>query len=71
MKVKILGKVIGTASGWDQVTDDGVQFYDYKGSIKELDGCDNFYFDWVTGKVELYDDEGEVLATYDYKIFEQ
>lgn len=68
MEVKILGKVIGTASGWDEGGDSYLMVYDYSGSISELEETSCFSFDWISGEFELYDEDGEVVAKYGYGI---
>ena len=58
MEVTVVGINIGTASGWDQVTDNGIQFYDFiPNSIFGLLNAD-IYIDTETGVWEQYNEEG-------------
>lgn len=67
MKVEVLGKNLGQASGWDQVDEWVIHFYDFipnefgkkflniEGTSKKVGLC--IYF--IQGIIELYDDTGE------------
>lgn len=46
MEMQVLGKIMGTASGWDQVTDWGIHFYDAQ--LNDLGK--KFVPDWPAGK---------------------
>lgn len=59
MEVKILGRVIGIASGWDQADTHAVQFYDFEpapGVALVSSTCQ--IVDFESGSVYSVDDEG-------------
>lgn len=60
MEVKILGRVLGTASGWDGDLGENVWFYDFKPN----EGIDlpagDLLFDETNGMIGLTTDEGEI-----------
>lgn len=57
MEVKILGKDIGVARGWDQTGDTEIFFYscDTHGIYPDLEG--DFVFDYMEGVFRKYDDD--------------
>ena len=61
MEVRILGIIIGTASGWDQVGDFAVCFYDFKPSHILVPSDECLSVDLDSGDFQITNDEGEVL----------
>lgn len=68
IEVKILGKVIGVATGWDESGDTSIQYYDYVGYVSELMETSCFSFNWGSGEFELHDDDGNVTSKHGYEI---
>jgi hypothetical protein len=64
MPLIIMGRVIGTASGWDQVGDTMLYFYDVdtKGDLGFPAPFD-MAFDYLTGAIELYGNVGQTVLT--------
>jgi len=60
MEVIALGIKLGTASGWDQVTDWGLTFYDYKSNLTGIPEGD-LYIDFETGSLQITDESNTVL----------
>lgn len=61
----LLGRVIGTTTGWDQVADLEITLYDFEPE-KGIDlpsGLVSFNFE--EGLAKVYSDDGEVLQSYD------
>jgi hypothetical protein len=54
MEVKILGIVVGTATGWDEVTDWGLTFYDFKPVLNGIPEGDLFV-DFQSGDLQITD----------------
>lgn len=69
IEVKILGRVLGTASGWDGDPGEVIWFYDFepKEGINLQKGELQFNFD--TGNFGLPDEEGELIAPLDMVSF--
>lgn len=66
MLVRVMGRALGTASGWDRIDDDILFFYDFKPSIdalKPLGG--GFAVDLERGLFIRYDDDGAEAAVLD------
>lgn len=66
MNVRVLGKDIGTAEGWDQMDTNVFMFYDFKASeefnkIPNGDAC----FDFLEGTIQYHDDKGNVVNSHD------
>ena len=60
IKVTILGRVIGTASGWDEVGDQCLSFYDFAPAKNvDLQKCSSISVSFDSGVIEGYDDKGE------------
>lgn len=58
MEVKVLGKVIGTASGWDPVEECHVQFYSFHGAKtlpREMHFVECLAIDFTSGIYRCYD----------------
>lgn len=53
MEVKFLGKTFGTGSGWDQVDDSIIYFYEVKSEDERFNGFD-LAFDYMKGIIEIY-----------------
>lgn len=65
MEVKFCGIILGSASGWDQIADQIIHFYDFVSSIAVLpDAVGGISIDYLNGLVEFYDDAGSVDWTY-------
>jgi hypothetical protein len=67
MVIRVMGVKLGTASGWDQVTDWGVNFYDaefneFGKSIFEVDATSGVYIDFDTGEWQVNDDIGNPVS---------
>lgn len=60
--VKVLGVVIGTASGWEDFGNEAIGFYNF--TFKEGDAPHFCTINWTEGTLELTDDEGNVLFTF-------
>lgn len=56
--VTILGKFVGTATGWDQVDDLAIVLYEFEPYEGFEVPTDNLTVDFVAGTVKNYDDEG-------------
>lgn len=57
IEVKILGAVLGTASGWDQYGDNGLQFQDFIPNVdfqSMIEICHVFCIDFESGEIEGY-----------------
>lgn len=61
MKMKLLGKIIGTADGWDEYSDNGIMFgnpvfnEDGRKFIRNLvRAADSISIDFETGEVSVY-----------------
>jgi len=68
MNVTIMGRLVGTATGWDQSGDTSMQFYDFEPAIGVSVPMDTnlITWDYLTGTVEFYNHDGTVvLATKD------
>ena len=66
MDVVVLGRYLGTASGWDQMTDWIVGFYDFEpGTGVDLPSGFMQIDLENTGNIEFVDDEGNVTQTFD------
>ena len=65
MEVVVLGRHIGTASGWDEVGDQMVCFYTFipTNGVQLLEGTLTVCFE--TGQAETSADDGVVLSTVD------
>lgn len=65
MPVKFCGIVLGTASGWDQVADEVLHFYDFTSSRSDLpNAVGGISIDYLNGRIEFYDDAGNVDWTF-------
>ena len=68
--VTVLGTVIGTASGWDEIESDCLAFYDFRGNIDFgnaiLDPFKEVYesisLNFTTGEIEAYEGDQVVLS---------
>lgn len=64
----ILGRMIGTHTGWDHVDTASFIFYDFE-PVSEFNGSliaqGSIYVDYDLGKIEAYDDDGKVTYTID------
>lgn len=73
MKVIFCGRLFGTASGWDQVADQTLFFYDFKWAEKAFPAdkayqfeCDGLEIDYERGVVTCYAADGlTVLFVHD------
>ncbi len=61
----VLGRAIGTASGWDQTTEQGIVLYDFQPAKGIPLEAGDLSFDSETGMFERYDDAGEVVWSQD------
>lgn len=62
----ILGRKIGTATGWDQADTLIMQVYDFEPSEGvDLPTSDCIMFDFEHGTAETYDDAGNTLVSKD------
>lgn len=58
LEYTILGRLVGTASGWDQFSDWGMSLYDFDPVPGvAIPSCSSLYFDSETGLMEAYDDD--------------
>jgi hypothetical protein len=65
MEMRILGRTIGTATGWDQSTDWGVCFYgpqfnDIGKHVFGIESAESVYIDFETGIWQTYNHFGSV-----------
>lgn len=66
MEAKILGRVIGTADGWDQVDDQAICLYDFQPNSATTLPNGTLTFDSVTGDLRVESPEdGEPLFVGD------
>ena len=61
--VTILGKTIGTASGWDEFSDFCLGFYDFKSSADHIPDADCLAVDLNTGVLSIENDGSVVEKT--------
>ena len=59
--LKLVGITIGTHDGWDQSGDTSFTFYNFKSSIVNLEDADYLDFNWETGVLKSYDDNGNII----------
>lgn len=59
MDVKVLGRTIGTASGWDQVDDEILFFYDFVPNAKVMLPSGDLQWDYLNGIIEVIRDVEE------------
>ena len=62
---KILGRTIGTASGWDQSDTFVMMLYDFKPSAGIDLPSGTLCINFESGIAETYDDEGQTLIARD------
>ena len=71
--VVILGRMIGTATGWDQSDDFSMIFYDFEPKDDvEIPTASSINIDFVSGKVEAYHETGvkdEKLGYEELEVF--
>jgi len=67
LDVKLLGRDIGTASGWDEWSDNGMIYYDLvpTGEYANLLTPGDWAVDFTEGTIGNYNDEGERLIEFD------
>ena len=61
----VLGRKIGTATGWDEVDTFILQLYDFEPANNVDLPKATLRINFENGKVETYDDEGKVLTSHD------
>lgn len=67
-ELKLMGRVVGTADGWDECDYLSMQFYGFV-PAKGFDmPAGTLYVDLDAGVLESYGDEGAVLAHKDFLI---
>ncbi len=66
MPLKILGREIGTSTGWDGDPGTYMQFYDYipKTGVN-LEACDCLCFDGEQGKFQILNEDGNPTKEWD------
>jgi len=66
MPLKILGREIGTFTGWDGDPGTYIQFYDYvpKAGVN-LEACNCLYFDEEQGKFRSLNEDGNPIKEWD------
>jgi len=65
MPLKVLGREIGTYTGWDGYLGTYIQFYDYKpNSYVSLEAWDCLIFNEETGMFQIIDDEGNPIKEW-------
>jgi hypothetical protein len=70
INVKILGRTIGTAIGWDQVADEVVFFYDFASNGKNGLPNGGLQFDYLSGTIEVIAEDGRtIVETHDVIAF--
>jgi len=57
----ILGRVVGTHTGWDQVSDSGLLFYGFEPDDAVDLPPGDLFFDYHAGTYAVHDDEGAVV----------
>lgn len=66
IKWKFLGRVIGTATGWDQTSDESFCLYDFEPAADfTFPASKCLDIDYTNGKFVSYDDDGVVLRSAD------
>lgn len=66
VEFKVLGRAIGTATGWDQADTFAITLYDFTPyeKFKDLPSGD-VVICFETGKIETFDDDGEISVSVD------
>lgn len=61
MEVKILGKIVGNASGWDEMSEVEVMYYDFQPNWDKMEGLRGYdiSINLETGQIAGYDEEDE------------
>ena len=62
--VEVMGVVIGTADGWDEMDIPCIQFYNFESAVKAIPSVDSIFIAFDKGKLETYGEEG-IMNTYD------
>lgn len=62
---KVLGRVIGQASGWDQGDTFAINLYDFTPAKGIALPPGEPFIDFASGKVDYFDDGGNVTQTFD------
>lgn len=67
MDVIILGRKIGIATGWDELDQNHLAFYDFEPSENvDMEKCGSISVDYITGVIVSYNGEGaEIISTKD------
>lgn len=61
----VLGRVVGRATGWDQMDTLGMQLYGFKAHPGSGLPDEDPVFDFENGVIEFYDSNGERTARFD------
>jgi hypothetical protein len=61
----VLGRVIGTATGWDQVDTFVMMLYDFEPAVDVDLPTGDINIDFENGVVETFDDAGKVTSSKD------
>jgi hypothetical protein len=62
----VLGRVIGTATGWDQADTFVMQIYDFEPDKEiNLPKADCLTIDFEKGVAQIYDDDGQLKQDFD------
>ena len=62
--VEVMGVVIGTADGWDEMDILCLQFYNFESAVKAIPSADSISIAFDKGKLDTYGEEG-FMGTYD------
>lgn len=56
--VEVIGVVIGTADGWDEMGIPCMQFYNFESAVKAIPSADSIFIAFDKGTLETYGEEG-------------
>ena len=68
MNCHILGRILGTASGWDTLDTNAIIFYDFIPApelIAVLPTHDCLEVNFETGQLSIYSEDGNPIASWD------
>lgn len=61
----VCGRLLGTFDGWDQVSDSGIVFYNFKPTDKCSLPFGDLCVDFDKGLIEYFNEFGKLIASFD------